>query len=379
MVIFMTSIALSRTHHKLYHVTSPAPRDLWQEMAAADPLGLVSQTPAWIDTICATGHYCDASRLYEMADGRQIILPLVREAGRPAFLATAASFPAAWGMGGVVSRTPVTVADLALIFADLQQSALLRILVRPNPLTNELWAAAAPAGVIKTTRCAHVLDLSSGFDHIWTKRFDSNTRNKVRKGERSGLVVECDTTGRLAPVFYGLLEQSFERWGEQQHEPRWLARWRGHQRDPLSKFETMSQRLGTACRIWVAWANGEPAAAIVVVQGANAHYTRGAMNKALAGPTNANYLLQRVAIEDACQAGCRAYHMGESGTSAALAHFKSRFGAVEVPYADYRLEKLPITRWDQQMRGVVKRLIGFRDVPDQAPSAPTTASAAENG
>ena len=91
MVTFMTSIALSRTHHKLYHVTSPAPRDLWQEMAAADPLGLVSQTPAWIDTICATGHYCDASRLYEMADGRQIILPLVREAGRPAFLATAAS------------------------------------------------------------------------------------------------------------------------------------------------------------------------------------------------------------------------------------------------------------------------------------------------
>jgi hypothetical protein len=71
--------------------------------------------------------------------------------------------------------------------------------------------------------------------------------------------------------------------------------------------------------------------------------------------------------------------MGESGTSAALAHFKSRFGAVEVPYADYRLEKLPITRWDQQMRGVVKRLIGFLDVPDQAPSAPTTASAAENG
>jgi len=374
----MTYTVLSHTQQKFYQVTNSVPRDLWQEMAAADPLGLVSQTPAWVDTICATGHYQDASRLYEMPDGRQIILPLVQEAGRPAFLATASSFPAAWGMGGVISRTPVTPADLALIFADLQQSAWLRTLIRPNPLTNDLWAAAAPAGAIKTERRAHVLDLTGGFDFIWRKRFDSNTRNKVRKAERSGVVVECDTTGRLAPVFYGLLEQSFERWGAQQNEPLWLARWRGHQRDPLSKFQAMTKRLGAACRIWVAWVNGEPAAAIVVLQGNNAHYTRGAMNKALAAPTNANDLLQRLAIEEACQAGCRTYHMGESGASTALAHFKSRFGAVEVPYADYRLEKLPITRWEQQMRGVVKRVIGFRDVAEPAETAPAAASPLEN-
>ncbi len=374
----MTTITLSQTQRKFFAVTSPAPRALWQEVAAADPLGLVSQTPAWVDTICATGHYRDASRLYEMADGRQIILPLVCEAGRPAFLATASSFPAAWGMGGLVSRTPVTVADLALIFADLQQRSLLRTLIRPNPLVNDLWAAAAPAGVIKTARRAHVLDLTGGFGQVWSKRFESKTRNHIRKAERSGLVVECDTTGRLAPVFYGLLEQSFERWGEQQHEPRWLARWRGHQRDPLTKFTAMTKQLGAACRIWVAWANGEPAAAIVVLQGNNAHYTRGAMHKALAGPTNANDLLQRFAIEDACNAGCRAYHMGESGASTALAQFKSRFGAVEVPYADYRLEKLPITHWDQQLRSVVKRLIGFRDVPTPAHSSPSAASPLEN-
>lgn len=360
----MIYTALSQTSRHYYHVTSPAPRALWQRLVDADRQALVSQTPAWIDAICANGHYCDASRLYEMADGRQIILPLVRETGRPALLATEASFPPAWGMGGIISSSPVNQADMATIFADLQQRAVLRTIIRPNPLTNELWAAAAPANVTKLPRVAHVVDLSQGFDHLWTKCFDSNTRNKVRKAERSGLVIECDTTGRLAPVFYGLLEQSFERWGEQQHEPRWLARWRGHQRDPLAKFEQMTKTLGATCRIWVAWANGEPAASIVVLQDANAHYTRGAMNKALAAPTNANYLLQRLALEDACQAGCQAYHMGESGNSAALAHFKSRFGAVPVPYAEYRLEKLPITAWDKGTRGIVKQLIGFRETSE---------------
>jgi hypothetical protein len=120
--------------------------------------------------------------------------------------------------------------------------------------------------------------------------------------------------------------------------------------------------LRDACRISVAWTpEGEPAAAILVLQGRNAHYTRGMMNKDLAGPTRANYLLHKIAIEDACTAGCRHYHMGESGPSSSLAQFKTRFGASPHPYAEYHLERLPITALDQRARGVVKRIVGFRE------------------
>ena len=98
-----------------------------------------------------------------------------------------------------------------------------------------------------------------------------------------------------------------------------------------------------------------------VLQDANANYTRGAMDKEVAGPTRANYLLQQLAIEQACEAGCRHYHMGESGTSASMAQFKTRFGARPFPYAEYHLERLPLTAADHHLRTAVKRILRFRD------------------
>jgi hypothetical protein len=344
-----------------FQVTSPAPREVWQDLLKSDREALPDQTPAWLDCICKMGGYEDASRLYQTPEGRQLILPMVRRRGLPAALTTEASLPHAWGIGGLVASGTISAEEVVAVFADLAGRSVLRTCIRPNPLVAETWASAQPPGVIAVPRLAHVLDLEGGFEGVWTKRFSSNTRRKMRKAERSGLVVECDTSGRLVPVFYDLLQRSFDRWARQQREPRALARWRGRRRDPLHKFQTIAQMLGDACHIWVACLDRQPAAAILVLQGANAHYTRGAMNKELAGPTFANYLLHRLAIKDACRAGCRYYHMGESGSSASLAHFKTRFGARAYPYAEYRLERLPITSVDAQLRRLVKRLIGFKD------------------
>ena len=85
------------------------------------------------------------------------------------------------------------------------------------------------------------------------------------------------------------------------------------------------------------------------------------MDKEVAGPSRANDLLQHLAIEEACEAGCRYYHMGESGSSTALARFKTKFGARPHPYGEYHIERLPITALDRHARGAVKRVIGFRD------------------
>jgi hypothetical protein len=154
---------------------------------------------------------------------------------------------------------------------------------------------------------------------------------------------------------------SVERWASQQHEPLALARLRARRRDPLSKFRAIAGALSGACCIWVAWAGERPAAAILVLRGRNASYTRGAMDKQLAGPTRANYLLHQLAIEDACAAGCRWYHFGESGASDRLAQFKTRFGAQPYPYAEYYVERIPLTRAEKHARAVAKRAIGFRD------------------
>ena len=342
-------------------VTTPAPRAVWREVLAADPDGLVTQSPEWTDALVAAGH-ADASRLYETPRGTRLVVPMVRRAAvRPRALAPQASMPAAWGMGGVVSDAPLERRDLDAVLEDLAAQRALVTGLRPNPLHAAAWEAARRPGMLAIPRRAHVLDLAGGAETVWNERFRSTTRNRVRKAERAGLDVECDTTGRLVPVFHELFELSVERWAEQQHEPVALARRRARRRDPLRKFERMAAALGDAMRVWVAWKDGVPAASIIVLQGHNAHYTRGAMNKELARPTNANDLLEWLAIQDACAAGCRSYHMGESGSSRSLAQYKEKFGARPHDYAEYRLERLPFTRADTAARSAVKRVLRFRD------------------
>lgn len=343
-------------------VTSPAPREAWEATLARDPEGLVSQSPAWMEALCAFGHHHDASRLYELPGGRQMVLPMVRRRGLPGPLAVQASLPPAWGVGGLVAPGGAGPEDVAAVFAELASQPALQTSITPSPLQAPAWAAARPPGTVAVPRLAHVLELDGGFGRIWKQRFTGTARTSVRKAERAGLTVKRDTEGALVQVFYELFERSLERWAHQQHEPATLARWRGRRRDPIRKLELMASSLSNVCRIWVAWHESQPAAAILVLQGANAHYTRGVMDKDLAGPTRANYLLHSLAIEEACEAGCRHYYMGESGQSQSLAQFKTRFGARPHAYAEYHLERLPLTALDRRIRGAVKRVIGFRDV-----------------
>ena len=353
-----------------FSVKSPAPRDVWQTLAAHDSDTLITQTPAWIDCICEQGNYVDASRLYEFRNGKQIILPLVQRRWLPRAVNMAASMPHAWGIGGLLSSAPLVPEDIEAIFADLRQVKYLDVHLRPNPLHGDVWAAAQVGRTVTVPRLAHVLDLEGGFDEVWRHRFRQGTRANVRRAERAGVEIECDTTGKLMPVFYELFEKSVARWADQQNEPHWLAQWRAQQRDPLQKFLTIAHTLGEACRVWVARHNGTPVASIIVLQGANAHYTRGAMNQELAGPLHANYLLQKMSIEDACNHGCRYYHMGESGASESLAHYKTRFGAVAYPYAEYNLERVPLTQIDGIVRRSVKRVIGFKDISEHGQDGP---------
>jgi hypothetical protein len=347
---------LAQPQHRLAvpEIVSPAPRAAWAELVASDPQALVTQSPAWTDCVCATTGARDVSRLYDFGAGRTLLLPLVRKRGR------SASFPNAWGIGGLVGAD-ATAGEIRAVLSDLRAHPGLGIRVRPNPLQHDAWAAGRPAGLIVLERRAHAIDLREGFEQVWKDGFSSRARNHVRRAERSGLRVEVDSDGRLVPVFHELFMRSVDRWAGKQHEPRALARFRARRRDPVEKLSAMVERLDGAARLWVAFAGERPAAAILVLQGANAHYTRGAMDVELAGPSRANYLLHRLAIEDACRAGCATYQMGETGSSRSLAQFKESLGARPHDYAEYVAERLPLTAADRALRGAAKRVLRFRD------------------
>ncbi len=341
-------------------VLSPAPRDIWEQVLAADPLSLESQSPAWADAAVAGGGLEDASRFYEMVDGRQLIVPMLRRRPSLGALSIEGSNLPGWGVGGLLAPGGATAAEHAAVFRDLAARRVLRQTIWPHPLTAGGWAAGVPAGAVVKERVAHAVDLRCGFDVLWSQRFASSSRRGARHAERAGVTVESDTTGRLVPEFYELTRQAVERWSRLQHEPQWMARRRHWLSDPRGKFEAIARALGPRCRIWVARVGGRPAASMMVLSGANAYDFRAAMDQELAG-FRANDLLLKAAIEQACAEGCRYYYLGDSGKSASLGQFKQRFGAEAIRYAEYRLERAPLTAGENALKWAVKRAVRFRE------------------
>ena len=347
------------------NVTSPAPRDVWASLLRADQDAAVSQSLAWRDAVLADGRYQDVSALFEFPSGGQVVLPLARPRGRPAWAATTASWPGAWGMGGPIGPSgQITPAEAAAVLADVARRRGLVTEIRLRPGAALPWLSESRQFKIERSRFQfHELDLAGGFAAVWQNRFRGTARTAVRKAERAGVEIEVDRSGRLLPEFFGLYETSIQRWATMQHEPAWLTRWRTMRSTQTGMLESVARHFGTGCAVWVARSKGEPLAAIIVLSsGESAKCWKGAMNKQLAGPVRANDLLHKMAIEEACQHGCRAYDLGMTRPGSSLAAFKEKLGAVPRAAYTLRVERLPVDAAGGASRQLVKKMIGFQDV-----------------
>ena len=286
----------------------------------------------------------DCSRLYSTADGAQVVVPMVRRRLVPQHLAIQESLPARWGTGGFVSDRPVHVNDVGSILAELRRCGAARVRVRPEGLGEQPWGDTdAVPGLLVEPEVKHVVDLSGGFERVWRERFRSELRTAVRKAERAGVEVESNASGRLVPVLYDLYLSWVRRRAWERRLPESLMLLRARRREPLRKFESIAERLGEACRIWVARVDGRPvASAVTLTHGTHASYWRGYSDKSLAGPVRANNLLQRAAIEYVCDAGCLDYNMGWSGEPS-LIRFKRSFGAQPRPFPVLTIDRYPLT------------------------------------
>jgi hypothetical protein len=336
-------------------------REAWTRALEMDDDALVSQTPAWMDCVCASGRYEDVTRAYETDGGKQLVLPLAR-LRVPGPLSAVSSMPFGWGTGGLISsRGRVAAGDVASVLNDLLGERSLIAGVRPAPAADAAWAPAVPDRAVRTEHMSQIVPLAGGFDAVW-RSFASTVRSNCRKAVRRGVSAERDDTGRLMPIFDDLYRKSVDRWATQQHEPRWLARWRASHRDPPEKFREVATRLGPACHVWVASRGGQPIASVVVLtHGCHSTMWRSAIDKEAGRGTGATELLHQLAMEEACERGHRFYHLGDSAPSSQLARNKRGFGATDAAYYGYRFERLPVTAVDQFVRRQAKRVIGFRD------------------
>jgi hypothetical protein len=354
---------------------------VWKQLLAEDPTATVYQTPEWLDCICRVEAYHDASRLFELPDGRQLVLPMVGRSWRPRALTVEASLPTFWGAGGLVAAGSVRATDIAAVWPHLIAGSPALMRVQAGYMTAQAWSAVQPpTGVVIGSSQSHVLDLEGGFERVWSKRFKSEVRTSVRKAERIGVDVEFDTGGRLIPAVY----DAYLNWVAQRARERRLPAWamvrRASRQESLRKYQAVAEAHGDRCRVWVARLDGEfVAGLIMLVHGAHAFYWRGYSAREPAARTRGNVLLQRLAIEDACAAGCRWYNMGQSGGVASLEQFKARFGArpqLSPQYTFGRPSAMGLQRWQGQLGRGAKRLLdvagGKRGVTVTPPTAPAS-------
>ncbi|MDQ4102410.1 MAG: GNAT family N-acetyltransferase [Actinomycetota bacterium] len=202
-----------------------------------------------------------------------------------------------------------------------------------------------------------MIGIDVGFERVWKERFARKVRKNVRKAERAGLVVESDASGRLLPEFYDLYLGWISRRAGEQGLPKSLMLQRA---EPFLKYQAVAEKLGSACRVWIARLNKEPVAALItLIHGVYANSWRGCSNKELSAPVAANDSLLRIAIEYACNAGCQYYNMGWSSTTS-LAAFKRSFGAVPRQFPVYTFDRLPVTQLEGLRNGLthsVKRFL----------------------
>lgn len=339
-----------------FGVISPAPRAVWDEVLAADPQSLPSQSPQWMHAICDSAVWRDASRCYTTESGRRAVLPLA-SIGSGATTAYA-SPRRGWGYGGLIAEGGVTPEDIAVASADMSRLRALKFHVRPNPLQAPMWEKFAPE-MCRTRKEVHILDLRGGEDAAFEKLHKS-AKKGIKAAERCGVRIESASGDQLLGIFFELTYAARAQWAGQQHEPVWLAQLRGRFRDSERKWKNIAKHFGPNLRVYVAWCDDRPAAAGIVLRGRNVHGARAAMDREVANRSGATHALNWAVIKDACASGAQSFHMGESATKGA-ADFKRFLGAECVPFDEIDYERFPLSRANRATRSLVKKVVGFKE------------------
>lgn len=282
-------------------------------------------SPHWGRAVAAT--YGLRPYIFALAfPAQEVLLPsfLTRRV-RGVFLGLRSMPP--YHYGGLLSRKPLSREQSCALGRRL--SELWRL--------HTLYVSSSPRGPIPgwedyqaTTFTTHILDLSGGFEGVWRRAFGSEQRNRLRKAERSSLVIRKDNSPAAVERFFHLYKLSCQRWKLSKPEPRQF-------------FTTLLHPSSQPVNLWLASKDGQDIAGIVVADNNldTAYY--------LAGASDANYwsycpnnLLFCRAIEDACSRGFKQFDFLPSGRLPKVAAFKESFGARPVSVPEYRMNgRLP--------------------------------------
>jgi CelD/BcsL family acetyltransferase involved in cellulose biosynthesis len=197
-----------------------------------------------------------------------------------------------------------------------------------------------PGAKASTTEHTHLVDLSPGFDRLWSEVVRRDARNNCGKAEEQGVTAAREARA-IDDIDLLYREQA--------------ASWRSHTPFPPGFLQTLRETAGDAVEGWVARREGRVVAAQLLFLHRDTAFGWVAANRPEARQLRAATLLNRVFMEDLCRRGLRWLNLGGSRHAAGIEEFKRGLGGQPHAYTACTREAAwfrPLHRLQYRMRGI---------------------------
>jgi CelD/BcsL family acetyltransferase involved in cellulose biosynthesis len=191
-----------------------------------------------------------------------------------------------------------------------------------------------------TTEHTHLVDLSRGFEHLWSEVCRRDARANCRKAEEHGV------TATREPDGVDVIDRLYR---EQ------AASWKDHTPFPPGLFQSLRTAAGNGVEGWIARHEGRPVAGQLLLLHRDTAFSWVTANRPEARPLRATTLLGRAIMEDLCRRGIRWFNFGGSRHAPGLEEFKRGLGGRPHAYVSCMREAAwfrPIHRLQYRVRGI---------------------------
>jgi CelD/BcsL family acetyltransferase involved in cellulose biosynthesis len=322
---------------KVSVVDDVAPEE-WAELLSQDPRSTFFHTVEWGK--CLENALPGWERFYIVGkQGRRLAagLPVMRYTKRR--VSALLSMPFGTYGGPLVGSTANLAAGGLLaerFFAEARGGSV--AYAEMVDLPSQIQPMAAP-GIRQIEDETRVLNLSRGFDKIH-RGFKPANRNKIRKAQKSGVVVRRGRRRDDYLRYHTLLLDCSKNWG-------------GRVRFDRRFFEVLAAIEGGSVQLWLAEHQGDVIAGLLNFMHGNNVMNWGAVMLRNARSLSPMNLLHAEAIRDAVNRGMTIYNFGSSAGFKGVDQFKMTFGTSRVQYRHHVLQKRwfsILKRWSRRRR-----------------------------
>ena len=170
-----------------------------------------------------------------------------------------------------------------------------------------------------------VLGLPPNSEQLWAQ-VGAKVRNLVRKAEKSELAARQGGS-ELLPWFYEVYARTMRDLGSPPHSLRF--------------FQILSRYFSQEVRVYAVSKDTQPLAAGLALRDRQILRVPWAGNDWRYRNLNANMLLYWTMLKDACEQGVNKFDFGRSTRDSGTYHFKTQWGATEVPLAWHIFQDAP--------------------------------------